>query len=53
MKSMPKYEGSPADKAADKKGAAKAGKSVKAYEGSRADRKADAKGAKAMLKGKK
>ena len=37
------YEGSPADKAADKRNAKKAGVPVKKWEGSPADEKADAK----------
>jgi len=45
-----KYEGSPADKKADAKGAKKAGMSAKVYEGSAADKKADAKGQKKMGK---
>ncbi len=47
----PKYEGSPKDKAADKKGAKKAGMDMKAWEKSPMDKKADAKGQKAMTKG--
>ena len=47
---MAKWEGSKADRAADKKGAKKAGKSMKAWEGSAADRKMDAK---ARKKGKR
>jgi len=47
---MAKWEGSKADRAVDKKGAKKAGKSMKAWEGSAADRKMDAK---ARKKGKR
>lgn len=47
---MAKWEGSKADKMMDRKGAKKAGKSMRAWEGSAADRKMDAK---AMKKGKK
>lgn len=44
-KSKPKrFEGSPADKAEDKRGAKKAGVSVKAWEGSPSDKRADAAG---------
>ena len=45
-----KWEGSAADRAADRKGAKKAGVSLKKWEGSPADRKMDAK---AMKKGKR
>mgnify|MGYP007044002196 CR=1 FL=1 len=46
---MPKkWEGSKADKAADKKGAKKAGVSMKQWEGSKADEKMDKK-----MRGKK
>ena len=38
---MAKYEGSAADRAKDKKGAKKAGMTIKAWEKSAADKKAD------------
>lgn len=41
---MGKWEGSKEDKALDKKGAMKAGVSMKKWEGSKADAKMDAKG---------
>jgi hypothetical protein len=51
---MKKFEGSPADKKADKAGAKKAGLSLKAWEKSPMDKKEDASGAKKMAKkGKK
>lgn len=43
-----RYEGSAADRAKDKKGAKKAGMTMKAWEKSAADKKADAKGQKAV-----
>ena len=48
-----RYEGSAADKAADKKNAKRAGMSVKAWEGSAADRKKDAAAQRAMNKKRK
>lgn len=51
---MAKYEGSPADRLADKKNAAKAGMSVKRWEGSKADEKKDAEARRKMAaKGKR
>lgn len=47
-----KYEGSKADVKADKRGAAKAGVSVKKWEDSKADKKAD-KVAQKVMAGKK
>lgn len=49
---MAKWEGSKADMAADRKGAKKAGVSLKKWEGSAADRKMDAKAMK-KRRGKK
>lgn len=44
MKSLPKkWEGSKADRAADRKGAKRDGETLKVYERSAADQKADAK----------
>ena len=45
---MARYEGSKADKAADKRGAKKAGMSMKEWEKSGSDKAADKKGQKAM-----
>ena len=50
---MAKWEGSKADKAADKRNAKKAGVSVKKWEGSPGDERADAAARKRMKKGKK
>ena len=50
MKKPAKWEGSAADKRADKAGAKKAGVSLKKWEGSAADRKMDAKAMKARKK---
>lgn len=50
---MAKWEGSKADRAADRKGAKRAGVSMKKWEGSAADKKADAKGRKARAKHRK
>ena len=50
---MAKWEGSKADKAADKRNAKKAGVSVKRWEGSRGDEKADAAARARAAKGKK
>lgn len=48
-----KWEGSPADKLADKRGAGKAGVSLKVWEKSAADKKADAAARKKLKKKKK
>lgn len=48
-----KWESSRADKAADRKGARKAGMTLKEWERSAADKKADAKARKKMKKGKR
>ena len=45
---MAKFEGSKADEAKDRKGAKKAGISLKKFEGSAADKRMDAKGQKAL-----
>ena len=45
---MAKYEGSAADRAKDKKGAKKAGMTMKQWEKSDADKKADAAGQRKM-----
>lgn len=45
-----KYEGSKADKSADKRNAKKAGVSLKKWEGSKADERKDAMARKAMRK---
>jgi len=51
---MAKYEGSAADRKADKKNARKAGVSLRTWERSAADKKEDAKGQKKLdKKGKK
>lgn len=50
---MARYEGSAADKKADKKNAKKAGMSMKKWEGSKADNKKDAAGQRAMDRKKK
>lgn len=50
---MARYEGSPADRRADKRNAKKAGVTLKAWKKSPADRKADAKGQKALDRKKK
>ena len=51
---MKKYEASKADRAADRKGAKKAGVPFKKYEGSKADERADRRAvAKANKKGRK
>jgi len=47
---MKKYEGSRADKIADRKGAKKAGVTLKEWESSAADKKADAKARKKLKK---
>lgn len=50
---MARFEGSKADKAEDRKGAKKAGMSLKAWEKSAADKRMDAAAAKKMKKRKK
>jgi hypothetical protein len=47
---MKKYENSRADKIADRKGAKKAGVTLKEWEGSAADKRADAKARKKLKK---
>jgi hypothetical protein len=53
MAKAAKFEGSKADKAQDRKGAKKAGMSLKAWERSAADKKADAAGQRRLDKKRK